>query len=259
MLNNTYIHIQGIGKVTEHGIWRCGIKSWEDYLGNQSAIKIAKNRERLLLSGIEESIEQLSCGNHIFFVRRLAPCHHWRAYRHFRGKTAYLDIETTGLSPQYDRVTIIGIYNGKETKTYIQGIDLHEALLEIAKYKQLITFNGARFDMPFIEHEFPGAFNHLHIDLMYPLKRLGYCGGLKKIECALGLERSGETAGLTGFDAVRLWNRYERGDDEALEVLIKYNEEDVENLEKLIEMTYPRMIEQEMKGIRLQGEMGVSP
>jgi len=46
---------------------------------------------------------------------------------------------------------------------------------------------------------------------------------------------------------VRLWKKYERGNDDALELLIKYNGEDVENLEKLIEMTYPRMVEMEMK------------
>jgi len=251
MLNNTYIHIPGIGAATEQKLWRCGIKSWEDFLDNHSMIKIAKRRKRLLLSGVEESAEQLSRGNHVFFARRLLPCHHWRAYRHFREKTAYVDIETTGLSPQYDSITIIGVYTGKETKTYIRGINLQEAPAELAKYKQLITFNGARFDLPFIEHEFPGFFNHLHIDIMYPLKKLGFGGGLKKIERALGLERSEETEGITGFDAVRLWNRYERGDDEALEVLIEYNKEDVENLEKLIEMTYPKMIEQEMTGTML--------
>ncbi|MCZ7406608.1 MAG: ribonuclease H-like domain-containing protein [Candidatus Methanoperedens sp.] len=52
--------------------------------------------------------------------------------------------------------------------------------------------------------------------------------------------------GISGFDAVRLWNMYERGDDEALELLIRYNREDVENLKIIIEMTYPKMIEKEM-------------
>ncbi len=142
---------------------------------------------------------------------------------------------------------MIGIYNGKETKTYVSGINLEEASFELGKYKQLITFNGARFDLPFIEHEFNGTFNHLHIDLMYPLKKIGYSGGLKKIETMLGMTRSDETTGISGLDAVRLWNRYQRGNDEALETLIKYNTEDVVNLEKIIRVTHPRMIEGELK------------
>lgn len=246
MLNNTYIHIPGIGAATEQMIWGCGIRNWKEMLENHSMIKMARNRKRLLLSGIAESVEQLAGGNHVYFAKMLASGHQWRAYRHFRDETAYVDIETTGLSPYYSKITVIGVYNGKETKTYIRGINLHEAPEEIAKYKQLVTFNGARFDIPFIEHEFPGFFNHLHTDLMYPLKKLGLSGGLKNIERTLGLSRSEETAGITGLDAVRLWNRYERGDDEALELLIKYNAVDVENLEKLIEMTYPKMIEWEM-------------
>ena len=62
----------------------------------------------------------------------------------------------------------------------------------------------------------------------------------------LGIGRSDKTAGLTGFDAVRLWNRYERGDEEALDTLINYNAEDVVNLEKIIRMTHPVMMEREM-------------
>lgn len=246
MLNNTYIHIPSIGSSTERMIWNSGIKSWDDFLINHGTLKATKKKQRLLYSGVEESIEQLSGKNHVFFARRLLPCHHWRAYRQFEEKTAFVDIETTGLSSQSDSITIIGIYNGKETKTYIQGINLHEATEELAKYKQLVTFNGARFDLPFIEHEFPGFFNHLHIDLMYPLKNIGYSGGLKKIECSLGIRRSEETEGISGFEAVRLWNKYKKGDDEALEVLIKYNKEDVVNLKTIIEMTYQKMVDNEV-------------
>ncbi len=248
MLKNTYIHIPGIGGTTEKKIWKCGIKGWEDYLKNHDLLKLPRTKKRLLFSGVEESLEQLSAGNHIFFARRIPASLQWRAYRHFREKTAYVDIETTGLSAQYDRITLIGIYNGRETRTYIRGIDLEDAPSELAKYKQLITFNGARFDLPFIEHEFPASIDHLHTDLLYPLRKIGYSGGLKKIESMLGIRRSDETAGITGFDAVRLWNRYERGDEEALDILIKYNTEDVANLEKIIQTTHPRMMEMEMSG-----------
>lgn len=246
MLKNTYIHIPGIGSSTERRIWERGIKSWDDYLKNHEMVKIPKAKKKSLLCGVEESIEQLSAGNHTFFAKRLPSGLHWRAYRHFIERTAYVDIETTGLSSEHDEITMIGIYNGKEMKTFISGIDLGDAAAELGKYKQLITFNGARFDLPFIEQEFPGILNHLHVDLLYPLKKLGYSGGLKRIECTLGVSRSEETEGMDGFDAVRLWRRYEKGDEESLDLLIKYNEEDVKNLEKIIKMTHPKMIECEM-------------
>lgn len=257
MLNNTYIHIPGIGASTEQKIWRYGIESWDDFIENHHRIKSPRTKKRVLFSGVEESIDQLSRENHVFFATRLPKAQQWRAYRVFKEKTAYVDIETTGLSPDYSVITMIGIYNGKQTKTYIRGINLDEAPAELAKYKQLITFNGARFDLQFIEREFPGFFNHLHIDLMYPLKKIGYSGGLKSIECALGMKRSEETQGISGFEAVRLWNKYQRGDEEALDVLIKYNAEDVENLEKIIEMTYPEMMrkERETKGKKTEATL----
>jgi hypothetical protein len=246
MLENTYIHVPGIGDTVERKIWESGIRNWGDFLENHHQVRIPKAKKRVLVASIEESVEQLSSGNHVFFSNSIPARHHWRAYRHFKGDTAFVDIETTGLSPNFHEITIIGIYNGKEAKMFIKGINLDDAVDELSKYKQLVTFNGARFDLPFIESEYPGFFNHLHTDLMYPLRKIGYSGGLKNIECMLGLKRSGDTVGISGFDAVRLWKKYERGDKKALELLVKYNTEDIVNLETIIEMTYPVMLEKEM-------------
>ena len=66
-----------------------------------------------------------------------------------------MDIETTGLSPNYARMTVVGIYDGKKAKTYVRGINLDEIVDEFAKYDFLVTFNCARFDLPFIKHEYP--------------------------------------------------------------------------------------------------------
>ena len=102
---------------------------------------------------------------------------------------------------------------GRESKTYIKDINLDDIVEEFSKYRLLVSFNGARFDLPFIKSEFPEIeFKQLHIDLMYPLRRIGYSGGLKNIEKLLGISRSEDTEGMTGFDAVRLWKQYERGD-----------------------------------------------
>jgi uncharacterized protein len=57
----------------------------------------------------------------------------------------------------------------------------------------------------------------------------GLRGGLKRVEELVGITR--QIAGITGFDAPRLWNRYETyADQEALRILLDYNREDVVNL-----------------------------
>jgi uncharacterized protein YprB with RNaseH-like and TPR domain len=78
----------------------------------------------------------------------------------------------------------------------------------------------------------------LHLDLRFILARLGYRGGLKRIESLFGITRAPEVAGFDGFDAVLLWERFQRGDLTALELLLKYNQEDVLNLEVLMEQAF---------------------
>jgi len=60
----------------------------------------------------------------------------------------------------------------------------------------------------------------------------------KKIEQAFGIERSERTRGLDGWDAVRLWDAYQRGRGDALDLLVEYNLEDVKNLEPLAQWVY---------------------
>jgi uncharacterized protein YprB with RNaseH-like and TPR domain len=64
---------------------------------------------------------------------------------------------------------------------------------------------------------------------MYDCWRHGLFGGLKRVEEQLGIAR--RSKGIDGWDAMRLWSRYEDGGDrEALEILLAYNRDDVLNL-----------------------------
>jgi uncharacterized protein YprB with RNaseH-like and TPR domain len=84
--------------------------------------------------------------------------------------------------------------------------------------------------------------NQLHIDLCPALRRLGYKGGLKRIEEILGIQRPPEVEGLGGFDAVRLWREYRRRrDPRALDLLLAYNRADIENLSLLLAFAYGRL------------------
>jgi len=157
---------------------------------------------------------------------------------------AYLDIETTGLSCQYADITVIGIYlvNGSESSlVQLVGREVTvDSLLEALNGVQTIyTYNGSRFDFPFID-AFLGIdleVEFCHHDLMYDCWRNNLYGGFKTVEQQLGIPR--QLQGIGGLEAVMLWWKYRNGGDQnALALLLKYNEEDVVNLRVLRERLY---------------------
>ena len=157
-------------------------------------------------------------------------------------EAVFLDIETTGLSPETDEITLIGAMVGGQSTVFVEGESLEEFPAYIAERPLLVSFNGIQFDVPFLRARFPQArLDQPHIDLRFVLRSLGYRGGLKAIERQLGLQREEEIQGMGGLEAVRLWQRYRRGDRAALERLIRYNLADVGNLIELMEIALGMM------------------
>jgi hypothetical protein len=188
---------------------------------------------------LEQSILAVDDANYRYFESLMPSGEMWRLYGELRGKTAFIDIETTGLYAGPNAITLVGLFDGVETKVFIQGINLERFNDEIKKYQLIVTFNGKRFDVPFIRWvlgDLPA--NQAHLDLMYPLRRLGYRGGLKSIEEQLGIGREGVLRQIDGFMAVLLWREYKRGNQAALDTLIRYNLEDVVNLQYLADTVY---------------------
>jgi uncharacterized protein YprB with RNaseH-like and TPR domain len=243
MLKNTFVHIPGIGDQTERRLWEEGIISWDDFLDNEDKTPFQGRRTRQFVrSYVEESKRHLEKKNHHYFVDKVPRRELWRAYKEFKDSVAFLDIETTGLSSERHDITMIGVYDGKESKVFTRGRNLSRFPNYIRKFKSIVTYNGARFDIPFIQSAFPDLSLHqIHIDIMYPLRRLGYRGGLKGIEKQVGIARSEETDGLSGYDAVVLWKKHLRGDENALDTLERYNIEDIENLETLSDLAYEEL------------------
>ncbi len=239
MLRQTFLHVPGIGYRTEERLWAAGITSWEDVGRPETASTVPRHVLPRLEDTVQESREALRRGRYRYFAERLPPREHWRAWPEFRGAAGYLDIETTGLDIGRDAVTVVGLYDGRRKRSFVKGDNLEELPRALEDVRLLVTFNGSRFDVPFLRRAFPRMrLDQLHVDLVSPLHRLGFWGGLKRIERRLGIERSDATRGLSGFDAVRLWTAYEAGDDDALDTLIAYNLEDVVNLEPLAEFAY---------------------
>lgn len=196
-------------------------------------------QKEVVVDEISRSQDQLQRRNQRFFSERLPRRELWRVFPEFSDSIAYLDIETTGLSPYEDDITVIGLYDGQDVHTFIRGENLRDFTNEIKQYRLLVTYNGAGFDLRFIGEEFPKLdLNQIHIDLRFPLRRIGLTGGLKAIEREVGIHRPKETDGLDGFDAVRLWKEYQRGERESLDLLIAYNKEDIVNLKALMRIAY---------------------
>ena len=139
-------------------------------------------------------------------------------------------------------MTCVGLYDGTAFRCLVQGEDLGLFPDIISHYGMIVTFFGSGFDLPMLRRAFPQFhYDHIHVDLCPTLKRLGFRGGLKKIEKQPGIGRSEDTDGLSGLDAVRLWREYKRGREASLDTLIQYNQEDVVNLERLAEIAYARL------------------
>jgi uncharacterized protein YprB with RNaseH-like and TPR domain len=155
---------------------------------------------------------------------------------------AYLDIETTGLTPSGCEITVIGIYlcRGEATEfLQLVGRDIcAEGILDaLAGIDVIYTYNGSRFDLPFI-HARCGvdlAARFAHRDLMFDCWKNRLFGGLKAVERQLGIKR--KLPDMNGYQAVRLWWRYvESFDLDALNTLLEYNREDVVNMKVLKEL-----------------------
>ncbi len=147
---------------------------------------------------------------------------------------AYLDIETTGLTPNRAIPTVVGIavdFPGDWMVEQLVGDDItRDAVLHVLEgVTTIYTYNGSRFDLPFLARK-PGVdFGRFQQrDLMYDCWNAGHYGGLKVVERKLRIRR--KLPDVNGRVAVDLWRQYQRGDEAALTTLLEYNREDVENL-----------------------------
>lgn len=239
MIENSFIHLQGVGPKTERNIWQQGITDWNGFLYHNRTV-ISSGKDKLIRMQLEDSIAHY--GDIKYFAERLPPSDRWRMFEDFKERSVYLDIETSGDYEGGDLITMIGLYDGDRTYTFINGQNLQEFEIAVSSYDLIITFNGSSFDLPIVKKFFPNiSLPAGHIDLKFLLKRLGFRGGLKKIEKELGISRDAAVEGMNGFDAVKLWRAYTWGDKDALDLLVKYNTADIVNLKPLMEYGYKRM------------------
>jgi len=237
VLRATFCHLPGIGPVGEARLWSAGVRDWGTLAERLDGLGLASGSNDRVRAELAESERAFGAADSAWFGRRLPEREHWRLYPSFRERTAFLDIETTGLSPYAGIVTVVAVHGGGGTRSFVAGDDLEELPAYLRRFGVLVTFNGRQFDVPFLEATFPQLLvPPVHIDLRFLLYRLGQAGGLKRIEERLGVGSRAGVEGIHGLDAVRLWQEYRRGNLAALERLVRYNRADTVNLEPLLEL-----------------------
>jgi uncharacterized protein YprB with RNaseH-like and TPR domain len=246
MLTSTFVLLQGIGPATERRLWEQGLLTWQRFVEQPHVKGLSAGRKSWYDQELTLAQTQFDGGHWPFFASRLAAREHWRFFGLCRSKVIYLDIETTGAAAGHGHVTVVGLHRNGRTTTLVHGQNLTTDRLqaELDQGDLLVTFFGTGFDVPYLRAHFPRLRLEMpHFDLCFAARRLGLRGGLKHIEREVGIERDPAIQGLDGWDAVRLWSRWNAlGDQNALDLLLAYNAADAENLAPLAELLYGDML-----------------
>jgi uncharacterized protein YprB with RNaseH-like and TPR domain/predicted nuclease with RNAse H fold len=265
VIEQTFLHLPGVGRKTEDRLWRGGFRSWgklRDALSSgvrpRDLFKQRQIEQKLLfpspyasqsdkrcvvwLEALEESEQALREQHFAYFLERLNPGNYWRVLAPLLHTALYLDIETTGLTKDLNYMTVVGALQGNRFYQWVwpEPLDLLKKLVHEAPL--VVTFNGARFDIPFLRHQAAEVpVPRAHVDLLYLARAAGHHGSQKEVEEQLGLRRPPEVQGVEGKEAVALWCNALCGDRESFRRLLRYNETDVAMLPKLAEKLCKRL------------------
>lgn len=218
--------------------------TWDDFLRASTIPGMPRIRKTEIDRQLERFKYHLERKDSNFFASKLPTSLHWLCFRHFEANAVFLDIETSGMGQAY--ITIVGCADKQGYQSWIREINLtsHKLKEFLAPYKMVVSFYGSGFDIPFMRREFPGLplYSLPHFDLCLCGKKIGLHGGLKKVEKTLGISRPQDISGMSGYQAVLLWQEYQmQNKQQALEQLLRYNREDTCNLVELAELIYTEL------------------
>lgn len=234
MIDRTFIHCSGIGPTYEKKLHDAGFKDWKSVLDNRDDLPFNGKVTTNLIKELTKSSMAFKEGDIQYFVSCFPIRDQWKILGQFYDKASYFDIETTDISFGNAIITLIVCYHKGKLYHFIRNENLDDFLDLLEDIELLVSFNGNSFDVPHILNNYhipdiPCA----HIDLRWQCYHCQYIHGLKNIEIEMGIQRPDDLKGIDGLEAVYLWHRWENGDLESKNRLIRYCSADVLSL-KLI-------------------------
>ena len=224
MLTETFSHLPGISTRGEESLHTLGIRNWNAFLRTPHIKGIGAKRKLILDTHLRADTRALENHEWSRFHTWPKKLHH-RALPHL-DRILYLDIETYGVKSR--TITIIALSDSENVRI-LEGTTDQETLARIiAGFEAIITYNGNRFDLPYLKRIHHTLTFPFTIDLEPLCAQHGLTGGLKHIETHLGIEREEK---LIGGDPLDLWRRYRASHDEHyLDILTAYASQDVLSL-----------------------------
>jgi uncharacterized protein YprB with RNaseH-like and TPR domain len=168
------------------------------------------------------------------------------------GPVAYLDIESTGLSPQQAGLTLVGLVFAEGGVRVLEQYFVDHAAEEAAVLKEaarrlrgfsgVVTYNGARFDLPFLAIRaeicrvpWPPLQTYDLLQVAFAWQRqyklLPNCR-LQTVMAHFRLGRVDQTSGLEMVEAYRRW--LQTGNPADRDLILDHNAEDLLLLPDLV-------------------------
>ncbi len=219
MLIKTFLHLAGFTKKREKELWDKGVRNWtlfnrlkERHIHSLGFKPQIYNKYR---DFIKKSQSNLRVKNHLFFSNFLPKEETWRLYPEFSKDTCFMNVLTSGRCASQHDIGMITVSSNKKVTNFVQGQNLDEKHLkkELSKYKVVVTFDGSKFDMPFIQNKFPKIkidhiqlelrklYSKIHKENIYQIKH--------QINSQLGME-------INDHKAMQMVSKWKKNDDNIL-------------------------------------------
>ncbi len=243
MIRRSFQLVHGVGPSREKDLWREGITRWSDFPREGGPVALNAALDVTARETLARAEKALAARDLATLGAILPPREHWRLFAEFERDAVFFDIET---ETEIGAPTVVSLFHADGFQVFLQGRDLDGLPQALERWPLWVTFNGSAFDVPVLQGYFGGEFPTpaLHLDLCHVSRRLGWGGGLKKIEEKLGFGRPGYLKGVRGLDAIFLWRYWKATRDVgALRVLVEYNLFDAIQLRTLAARAYNQGVE----------------